>query len=970
MAFSLSSWFKGKPSSEQDDGQSPNAVPTPEAAPAPVPVASPAAAPSAVRTVMPKSSQPVSLRDPGTRQPVSLTSAIPPPATTNRVTSVRPPGRKISFPIPSVSKPVPTAAQPVASAPVAAVPSTPAPMPEAPDVAVILEVGDFVDRLPPGFLNAGPFDRHQQIEFRASELYSDLTKGRASVPASTIYAKFPALFARPISDTEDVEVALPLQKLVEQLSAAFQTRADQVAEENVGEIETPFLQVAKEDSERLPTAAGTVAGAIRPAIPLPTAPVAAEPALAETVPGFPVRPQHRTGQISTISAPKAPLDAPAPTPAAGAPATGPINPGKRPPSTVRASVAGGKIRLSGPSAVTRMSPAPAQPSTPGAAANPPASAPTGPTTASQRIQLPIQNANPAASPSLAVTKKTARIQIPPISLRAGGPSAGGRAGAVPPPAVPVQPSPVSIRPPAGTDLPMTFRSSPPPPPAAKLPPPSFAPAPRPNFLPPAFPAIPPAAAPAAEAPAAPAPLAPAALDHRKIELGLAAVLRGIPSEALTVEPWTIADDVRFSLPFANVEKQLSLGRVSVGLEQFMQALPENYRHVVATDSGLTEIQLPLPEIFQNLPASALAIRPDQVIQETGSYYPTPFSQKADEDAERLGVPVAAVPAEPVAEVAAVSQPAEEETPVAPEAEQFQPAALVDQSLAATGTVASAADVAATEEPARDVPLELDRSSADELPLTPSSETVEAVEAQIPPADQGSQEMAPTEARAVAGALPAEPVVEPPAAVEPVPVEEALAVLEATAPVESPEEVSEPASIALPTVFQPAPVAAAELGQKSIAPSPAPAQVVAPLRGRDSVLQTLFMTEEEIDAKVVVRLVCQLPGISGCAVMFADGLRLAGNFPDGDAEGFSAMAPPFYKRTQNFVSELNLGPLKTLTVHTEKDLLSFFMHDDICVSVRHAGRGFLPGVREKLETVTREAAGMYSTAKAAPADFSL
>ena len=37
-----------------------------------------------------------------------------------------------------------------------------------------------------------------------------------------------------------------------------------------------------------------------------------------------------------------------------------------------------------------------------------------------------------------------------------------------------------------------------------------------------------------------------------------------------------------------------------------------------------------------------------------------------------------------------------------------------------------------------------------------------------------------------------------------------------------------------------------------------------------------------------------------------------------------------------------------------------MHDHICLSVRHAGRGFLPGVREKLEVVTRELARMYTS----------
>ena len=140
---------------------------------------------------------------------------------------------------------------------------------------------------------------------------------------------------------------------------------------------------------------------------------------------------------------------------------------------------------------------------------------------------------------------------------------------------------------------------------------------------------------------------------------------------------------------------------------------------------------------------------------------------------------------------------------------------------------------------------------------------------------------------------------------------------------------------------------------------------------DTVLQTLFMTEDEMDAKTIVRHVSQLPGVNGCAIMFGDGLPLAGNFPDGNEKaGFSAMAPPFFKRTLNFTDELKLGGLEAFTLYTDHGLLSFFMHGDICLSVRHAGRGFLPGVREKLDIVTRELAGMYSTEKPAARSRSL
>ena len=83
-----------------------------------------------------------------------------------------------------------------------------------------------------------------------------------------------------------------------------------------------------------------------------------------------------------------------------------------------------------------------------------------------------------------------------------------------------------------------------------------------------------------------------------------------------------------------------------------------------------------------------------------------------------------------------------------------------------------------------------------------------------------------------------------------------------------------------------------------------------------------------------------------------------------------MAPPFFKRTLTFTDELKLGGLEAFTLYTDHGLLSFFMHGDICLSVRHVGRGFLPGVREKLNIVTKELAKIYSTEKPAITDAAL
>jgi predicted regulator of Ras-like GTPase activity (Roadblock/LC7/MglB family) len=997
MAFSLSNWFKGKPGapgSEQledapsHEGEAPGAPVSPV-----VPAHPPAPQPAAVRTVVPNSVQPVSLRTPGSVAPrvaaAPLPVSAPPPAAApgGRVSPVIPASRgKISF----GGAPAP---EEHAGAPV--------PAPEAiADVTVSLEVGDFLDRLPPNFVQSRDVDRHRRINFRASELYSDLTKGRASVPASVIYQKCPELFSRPVTDEEDTEVSLPLQKLVEQMSQAFQTRSDQVAEENVGEIETPFLQVAIEDSARLPKAAGTTAGALRPVQSL----APAQPLFPETA-----RRSHRTGQISTISPLKT---APEPAPMQAAPTaqtTAPINAAKRPPSTVRASVAGGKIRLSGPSMPTRMVPVNVPPPAPAAEAVPMELPPS----ASQRILPPLQvpNAQSAASPSHQVSKKTARIQIPPISLRGAG--APTRPAA--PAAVPVQTSPIPVRPgpsaePAAPAI--TFRSSPPRPPGGARPMPhSFAPpAQRTPIPPPAFP-VP--AAPVFTAEPAPAPVA---VDARKISLSLAAILRGLPHSALSIEASSVPDNVRLTLPFSVVEPQLALGRIAVATPVFAAALPESHREVLAADAGLTEVPIPLQEVFQNLPAAALAIRQDQVVEEIGNAYPTPFSQKADEDAQRFGAPaVEAAPAashsapEAVAEaLKTADEPLPEalavDLPLPPESNKQEDATPVTAAPAARAEEARGADIGAertadfADEDAskRDVPLDLsgEQKSAESAtsadagsPADHDRSALEAIEAaqdakkqadEETPADEKAAILAPeaaTSEESPTARTSGEAAAEPKHAEPPARDEESASAGHSNA--ELPEvKAGDTSDRALPDALEGiAGKSAAELPERfpgatsstnghTAAPSATDRQSVSAASGEadDTPLQSLFMTEDELDAKTIVRLVSAWPGLEGCAVMFEDGLQLAGNFPhEGDAEGFSAMAPPFFKRARNFTGEINFGALQAFTLHTERGLVSFFMHDQICVSVRHTGRGFLPGVREKLIIVTRELARMYATA---------
>lgn len=878
----FSNWFKSKP-----DGSAPNGAETladqPEA-PATAPGAPAPRAVASVRTVRPNPVQPVRLSGPVSRSPISLTSPTGPQAGGHSAYA-SPASRKVAFgsseggETEKVAAPVvpPSVDQPPA-------------LPVNPDGVVHLELGDFIDRIPANFLGSASYDRHQGIDFLVSELYSDLSRGRATVPASIIYRKCPEIFARPVSETEDVEVHLPMHRVVEQMGATFAPRVDQTAEESVAEIETPFLQVAMEDNARLPKAPGTSVGATARAVGLPTSRRPSLPSIPPPTVQAAPNPQisRKTKQISPIS----PLKQPVETRAVAAPTSqsaGPINPSKRPPSTVRASVAGGKIRLS----EAGVEKAPATPTIPRAkeAAEPPKSfAPAPPRVAS-------------VSPSHQVTKKTARIQIPPISLRPAPPGSprppAGPADRTPPPSPARGPEPLTSFKPAGpagspSAQAPTFRSTPPPPSYVKQPPPSFSPT---------------RSAPSAPVPETslivqppPARKEPTVEKSQMIEMSLAAVLRGLPSTALVVEPSSVPDSARISLPFGLIEPQLSNGRVSIPLQVFRNALPSAFSHVLATDCDLTEAAIPLQEVFQNLPSNAISQRDDQIIEEARNSFPTPFSQKAEEDARRFGTPppTAQPPAAaPLPEASLMAQP---EAPV-----EASPTPVEEPPAAVEEPAEPFADKAEVSESVSDP--EMDAPAAIPDPESPAEHAPEASP------DEPVQPEAPFKEAGdpIADAVPAE---------EPFPVAERTPVAAA------------PATEAIPTAVQ----------------------------GADSRLQSLFMTEDDLDAKTIVRLASQLPGMNACSVMFDDGLLLASSQPqDGQTEGFSAMAPALFQKVLNFTTELSLGELQGCTLYTEQGLLSLFTHGNICLSVRHSGRGFLPGVREKLLVITRELAGMYAPA---------
>jgi len=128
------------------------------------------------------------------------------------------------------------------------------------------------------------------------------------------------------------------------------------------------------------------------------------------------------------------------------------------------------------------------------------------------------------------------------------------------------------------------------------------------------------------------------------------------------------------------------------------------------------------------------------------------------------------------------------------------------------------------------------------------------------------------------------------------------------------------------------------------------------------LQAVFETDEILDDKAVVAHVNKLSGVKGCALMFGDGLSLAGSLPpEYGTEGLCAMAPSLMQRIEKHMVETKLGPLRGMTLSCTKSSVTFFMHDNLCLAALHANAELTSEVQEKLARVVHELSQKYSQA---------
>ena len=126
------------------------------------------------------------------------------------------------------------------------------------------------------------------------------------------------------------------------------------------------------------------------------------------------------------------------------------------------------------------------------------------------------------------------------------------------------------------------------------------------------------------------------------------------------------------------------------------------------------------------------------------------------------------------------------------------------------------------------------------------------------------------------------------------------------------------------------------------------------------LQKVLQTDEPLDAKSVVFHVSRLPGVSACAIVFSDGLSLAGNIPEEyEADALCAMAPLILKRIDEQMLGAKLGALSGLTLYCAKMPVSLFAYGNICLAAIHSGGEIAAEVRDQLGRATQELARMYA-----------
>ncbi|MFL6520560.1 MAG: hypothetical protein ACJ8NS_10110 [Chthoniobacterales bacterium] len=118
---------------------------------------------------------------------------------------------------------------------------------------ISLELSDVLAEMVPGYIKPiEAIDTSRRILVKAAEVEKGMARGKPTVSLATVYQQVPEIFIRKISDSDESQLPLPINKVLDAF-AKLHVRGDQEQHMIVPQVETPFLKVAVEDGSEFGT---------------------------------------------------------------------------------------------------------------------------------------------------------------------------------------------------------------------------------------------------------------------------------------------------------------------------------------------------------------------------------------------------------------------------------------------------------------------------------------------------------------------------------------------------------------------------------------------------------------------------------------------------------------------------------------------------------------------------------------------
>lgn len=407
-------------------------------------------------------------------------------------------------------------------------------------------------------------------------------------------------------------------------------------------------------------------------------------------------------------------------------------------------------------------------------------------------------------------------------------------------------------------------------------------------------------------PAAPLANGPApasfASSSEKMEVPLAAVLKGQSSSDLGFDPNFIPAWITTKLPAADIREQLPSGEVTLDLGTIIDGTDNSFRSVIAHGRRAFKVSIATSEVFQSMPPPASS-------QPSGSLPNSPFA------------PPSALPSNPSAQPQISFNSA------------FMAPSIPDAR-------AEAPSFAAKPEPAIKWGSPPSGLSSDQLFAQPA-------EAKPAPSPQVS----------TAPLMPGSP---------PAPAEshqfKTSAFFGESEPETKPEPFAAPAydfrPSSQPLRPEPAPTSAPKASPSSLAVASNMANslgITAAPEGEQMLLRAIFGVSTSLSAERIVHLTSRLPGVVACAAI--RGLKMIAHGDD------SASSQDFRSRAAEIATSIQtvagLAGIKaeTLSITAGDRLITFCFQDQLTFGVLHADAEPPAGLREKITLLSRELAAL-------------